>query len=208
MDVLDEAELLRAWRAGRVLDCADGDSRRTAAAAALRRCCRELKDQIEPRGIRLQNAVVAGQLELAGFEVPFPLRFDGCEFESAPVVEGAQLLVLVTASLATPAGQATLRATTPAGTVYTTSGLLRPGSGPVPHADSCGDGQVRCFEPVLYAIDTVVPLVSLDKRATWYPDPHVRDGAFMQWWLNIATVLGWLLSSIFVLSFARLALSA
>jgi hypothetical protein len=79
---------------------------------------------------------------------------------------------------------------------------------PRPHADACGDGQVRCFEPVLYAIDTVVPLVSLDQRATWYPDPHVRDGAFMQWWLIIATVLGWLLSSIFVLSFARLARSA
>jgi hypothetical protein len=118
------------------------------------------------------------------------------------------LLALVTASLATPAGQATLRATTPAGVVYTTSGLLRPGGGPVPHADACGDGQVRCFEPVLYAIDTVVPLVSLDQRSTWYPDPHVRDGAFMQWWLNIATVLGWLLSSIFVLSFARLARAA
>ena len=29
----------------------------------------------------------------------------------------------------------------------------------------------------------------------------------MQWWLNVATVLGWLLSSIFVLSLANLARS-
>jgi hypothetical protein len=30
----------------------------------------------------------------------------------------------------------------------------------------------------------------------------------MQWWLNIATLLGWLLSSIFVLSLARIARSS
>jgi hypothetical protein len=70
--------------------------------------------------------------------------------------------------------------------------------------DSCGDGEVRCFSPVLYAIDTVVPLISLDQRSTWYPDPHVRGGELMLWWLNLATLLGWLLSSIFVLSLARL----
>ena len=71
-------------------------------------------------------------------------------------------------------------------------------------SDACGGGEVRCFNAVLYAIDTVVPLVSLDQRATWYPDPNLRYGAFMQWWLNAATLLGWLLSSIFVLSLARL----
>jgi hypothetical protein len=30
----------------------------------------------------------------------------------------------------------------------------------------------------------------------------------MQWWLNAATLLGWLLSSIFVLSLARLSRAA
>jgi hypothetical protein len=125
----------------------------------------------------------------------------------------AALLLLVTASLESPAAQATLRATNAAGRVYTTSGPLpNPGGTmarprPAPHGprpDSCGNGQVRCFNPVLYAIDTVVPLVSLNQRSTWYPDPNVPDGTFMQWWLNIATLLGWLLSSIFVLSLARL----
>jgi hypothetical protein len=124
----------------------------------------------------------------------------------------AGLLILTAVSLALPPAQATLRANNGNGQVYTTSGPL-----PAPAAvgsqdpqsaalatDSCGDGQVRCFSPVLYAIDTVVPLISLDQRATWYPDPHARYGQLMLWWLNLGTVLGWLLSSIFVLSLARL----
>jgi hypothetical protein len=128
----------------------------------------------------------------------------------------ATLLVLVAASLELPASQATLRATNGNGDVYATSGLI-PSAGPAavgssapgssPRADACGNGEVRCFSPVLYAIDTVTPLISLDQRSTWYPDPHVRGGELMLWWLNLATLLGWLLSSIFVLSLARLSRS-
>lgn len=127
----------------------------------------------------------------------------------------AALLVLVTASLELPASQATLRAAN-GRDVYTTSGLLASAHSTAsipqsrsnsPRADACGDGEVRCFSPVLYAIDTVIPLISLDQRSTWYPDPHVGGGRFMLWWLNLATLLGWLLSSIFVLSLARLSRS-
>jgi hypothetical protein len=125
----------------------------------------------------------------------------------------AILLALVIVSLEIPTAQATMRATTAAGQVYSTHGPV-PGSAPgraggarAARPDACGGGEVRCFNPVLYAIDTVVPLVSLDQRSTWYPDPSLRDGAFMQWWLNAATLLGWLLSSIFVLSLARLSRS-
>lgn len=116
----------------------------------------------------------------------------------------AALLILVTITLESPATQGALRATS-AGTVYTTRGPLQPATGTASHAVTCGNGQVRCFSPVFYALDTVLPLISLDQRSTWYPDPHVRYGLLMEWWLNAATVLGWLLSSIFVLSFARLA---
>src|SRR5262249_16991957 len=124
----------------------------------------------------------------------------------------AALLILVILSLEAPTTQATMRATTPAGLVYGTHGPAPGSSGPGPaarlpaiaHSDACGGGPVRCFNPGLYAIGPVVPPVSLDQRATWYPDPSLRDGAFMQWWLNAATLLGWLLSSIFVLSLARL----
>jgi hypothetical protein len=128
----------------------------------------------------------------------------------------AALLVLVTFSLELPASQAALRATNGNGTVYvtgpqgTSTDVAASGAGTsagAPRAHSCGDGEVRCFSPVLYAIDTVVPLISLDQRATWYPDPQARGGQFLLWWLNFATLLGWLLSSIFVLSLARLSRS-
>jgi hypothetical protein len=129
----------------------------------------------------------------------------------------AALLILVVASLELPAVQATLRANNGNGAVYTTAGALPPaGTDPVSNSassrpanrDSCGNGQVRCFSPVLYAIDTVVPLISLDQRATWYPEPHTRWGEITIWWLNIATMLGWLLSSIFVVSLTRLSRSS
>ena len=125
----------------------------------------------------------------------------------------ALLLVLVTVSLEVPGNRAALRANNGNGDVYTTSGLLtasshgQSGGAPTGHAaraDTCGNGEVRCFSPVLYAIDTVIPLISLDQRATWYADPDVPNGVFMLWWLNLATLLGWVLSSIFVLSMARL----
>ena len=32
------------------------------------------------------------------------------------------------------------------------------------------------LQPGLYAVDTVVPLISLDQRSTWYPDARTRDG--------------------------------
>jgi hypothetical protein len=122
----------------------------------------------------------------------------------------AVLLLLVVGSLEVPATQAAMRATNGSGAVYSPSKLL---AGSVPAAtgteklDSCGDGEVRCFSPVLYAIDTVVPLISLDQRSTWYPDPHPIVGRLMLWWLNLATLLGWVLSSIFVLSLTRLSRS-
>jgi hypothetical protein len=125
----------------------------------------------------------------------------------------AVLLIVVTASLELPAARATMRATSPTGAVYTTRGPLVPPDLPAsagrasPPIDSCGDGQVRCFSPALYAIDTVIPLISLDQRSTWYPDSSIKYGELMQWGLNISAILGWLLSSIFVLSLTRLARS-
>ena len=122
----------------------------------------------------------------------------------------AALLILVTASVELPAAQATLRAAAVNGTIYTTRGPLQaasPPARPAPtpgRADPCGGGQIRCFSPPLYAIDTVLPLISLGQRQTWYPDPHLPGGQIMLWWLNLATLLGWLLSSVFVLSLTRL----
>jgi hypothetical protein len=132
----------------------------------------------------------------------------------------AILVILVTGTLQLPAAQAAMRADSSSGTVYTPQGAIRtpgaasttaddpgPGTPAQATADTCGEGQVLCFNPLLYAIDTVIPLVSLDQRSTWHPDARAPDGTFLQWWLNAATVLGWLLSSIFVLSLANLARS-
>src|SRR6185312_3196553 len=94
MSEIDEAELLDAGRSGTVADAAMDGGKRTVQAALLRRCCYELKGQIDPRGLRLTNAIVVGCLDLAGLSVPFPLRFDGCEFDSAVVAEGAELFEL------------------------------------------------------------------------------------------------------------------
>ncbi len=94
MGEIDEAELTRAGQRGAVVEGMAGDGKRAVSGALLRRCCHELKDQIDPRGLRLNNAVVTGALDLAGLVVPFPLRFEGCEFDAAPVVEGAQLFEL------------------------------------------------------------------------------------------------------------------
>lgn len=94
MGEIDEAELLSAGQRGAVLDGMADGRKRIVQAAVLRRCCHELKDQIDARGLRLTNAVVTGELDLTGLVVAFPLRFDGCEFDTAPVVEGAQLFEL------------------------------------------------------------------------------------------------------------------
>ncbi len=85
-----ESELVQAGQQGRVLDCAGNGGRRSLDAAAIRRCCRA-QAGIDPRGLRLANAAIVGVVDLAGLDLPFPLRFSGCEFDSAPDVSGATL---------------------------------------------------------------------------------------------------------------------
>ncbi|WP_248966231.1 hypothetical protein [Sphaerisporangium perillae] len=142
------------------------------------------------------------------------------------------LLTLVGGMLLAAPVQSTMRATDARGNTYSPSGRLvtvdpvvpaleQPAhadarqAGPTgdyatraddpPHLDPCGDGQVRCFNPVFYSIDTVIPLVSLEQRSTWYPNEHSGLGALVSVVLHVATLLGWLLSTVVVLAFARLA---
>jgi hypothetical protein len=130
------------------------------------------------------------------------------------------LLVAVAASLYLPAFRGAMRAVDERGNVYAADGRIvtvsSDATAPNIHArpaaqeasrDACGDGQVRCFSPALYAVDTVVPLISLGQRSTWYAHARTAYGGFVEWWLNVAALLGWLLSTIFVLSFARLSRS-
>src|SRR5215469_3353184 len=99
MTEIDEAELLAAARAGEPLSGAvraggADDGRRPVAAGLLRRLCREFAAQVDPRGVRLSEVRVEGRLDLAGLTLAFPLRFDNCVFDSALVVEGADLFEL------------------------------------------------------------------------------------------------------------------
>jgi hypothetical protein len=52
MGEIDEAELLSAGQRGAVLDGMADGRKRIVQAAVLRRCCHELKDRIDPRGLR------------------------------------------------------------------------------------------------------------------------------------------------------------
>jgi hypothetical protein len=106
------------------------------------------------------------------------------------------LLFAVLFLVSAPALQGTLRTTDAQGSVYSVDGAGR---------GDCSDGHVRCFNSLFYAVDTVVPLVSLNQRSTWYPDARARWGTLVDYSLNIATLMGWILSTIVVLSFARLA---
>jgi hypothetical protein len=69
MGEIDEAELLSAGQRGAVLDGMADGRKRIVQAAVLRRCCHELKDRIDPRGLRLANAVVPGELDRSGLVV-------------------------------------------------------------------------------------------------------------------------------------------
>jgi hypothetical protein len=70
------AEALAEWAHGRVLDCRAGGARRVIDAGLLRRCCTEFRDEIDPRGVRLTGAVVAGVAGpgRAGGAVPAAVR--------------------------------------------------------------------------------------------------------------------------------------
>lgn len=119
------------------------------------------------------------------------------------------LLAAVAVVCSLPFGADTMRATDPRGNVYAPTGRIvtvqTESVQPEPWRDPCGDGQVRCFNAFVFAVDTVVPLVSLGQRSTWYANPHTARGRFTAWFLDIATLLGWALSSILALSATRLA---
>ena len=66
-----------------------------------------------------------------------------------------------------------------------------------------------CFQPVVYAVDNVVPIVDLGQRGNWQPDQS-RDAE--HWvdsgrWLAAATwvtsAVGWLLASLVAASFTQ-----
>ncbi|WP_245923207.1 hypothetical protein [Paractinoplanes atraurantiacus] len=112
------------------------------------------------------------------------------------------LIAAVTVLVSLPAVQAQMRASDQNALVFAPSGA-RPGPGSQAVPGRCGDGKVRCLNPFFYAVDTVVPLIDLHQRSTWYPVSE-HDGRLLEWVLNLCTILGWLASTVFALSFTRL----
>lgn len=116
------------------------------------------------------------------------------------------LITAVTITLYLPVVRNQMRATDDNAVLFDPSGTR-----PTPDGDArlnaCGDGKVRCLNPFFYAVDTVVPLIDLHQRSTWYPVDE-RHGPWLEWWLNICTILGWLASTVFALSFTRLGRTA
>ncbi len=70
-------------------------------------------------------------------------------------------------------------------------------------AETCDSGTVRCYNPAFYAVDTVVPLVDLQQRSTWYVTRARPRGSVLDWGLNVAVLLGWAASSALVLGLTR-----
>jgi hypothetical protein len=116
------------------------------------------------------------------------------------------LIAAVSIVLLPKGGHASMRAVDPDGVVYSPSGIVAAADDPT-STGSCGQGKVRCFNPLLYAVDTVIPIVDLKQRTTWYP---ARDagGGWLEWLLSAGTILGWVTSTVFALSFTRLGRTA
>lgn len=112
------------------------------------------------------------------------------------------LIAAVTVALSLPSVQAQMRATDQNSVVFTPIGA-QPLPGEPNPSGKCGNGKVRCLSPFFYAVDTVVPLIDLHQRSTWYPVAE-GNGALLGWLLNLCTILGWVASTIFAVSFTRL----
>lgn len=114
----------------------------------------------------------------------------------------AILIVAVGCTLLPTSWSQSMRTTDESAVIYTPQGKLDQVERGESPAESCGKGKVRCFQPWLYAIDTVVPIVDLKQRTIWSPSIDAGGGGMLAW-LNIATVIGWAISSLLVVGLAR-----
>ena len=52
-----------------------------------------------------------------------------------------------------------------------------------------------CLEPIIYALDVIVPLVNLRQRESWYPDSSTRGGSILATLTSVLTIVGWMLTT-------------
>ncbi|MGF1596169.1 MAG: hypothetical protein ACFCVK_04445 [Acidimicrobiales bacterium] len=132
------------------------------------------------------------------------VRFGFEPARALAIILGLIIAVWLTLTGPWSAGTDAMRAAGASGTIYSPDGpVANQTAGDDEPAARCG-ADVTCFRPFVYAVETVVPLLELDQRATWHVDSSSRTGSLLHTWLTVATISGWTLSSVFVLSFSRL----
>jgi hypothetical protein len=78
-----------------------------------------------------------------------------------------------------------------------------------PQSSACDD-RYPCVQPVVYALDNLVPIVDLGQRSHWSPDQSHRGSTWLDdgRWLAAATwttsVLGWVLATLVAASFTQI----
>jgi hypothetical protein len=83
------------------------------------------------------------------------------------------------------------------------------GGGEVPRSSACDD-RYPCVQPVVYALDNLVPIVDLGQRSSWSPDQSHRGPTWRDdgRWLSAATwttsALGWVLATLVAASFTQI----
>ena len=59
-----------------------------------------------------------------------------------------------------------------------------------------------CLEPIMYSIDTFLPIVKLHQEEYWLPDDSKQNGSFYRAYLWLHIIFGWILTTIAVASFS------
>jgi hypothetical protein len=178
--------------------------------------------------IRMIGARIEGSVDLTGAHLRSPYKgvcldladaqIDGTLFmvedgDRGPAFDGridlsrarVGLIIVTFGLVSTPSNQETLRTTDATGAVYDPYGVLplKPRPALTNRPIQCAAGKVRCFRPLEFAVDTVVPLVSFGQGSSWYTDDETGRGRALGSILSVLRAMGWFLASIFALSFAR-----
>jgi hypothetical protein len=73
---------------------------------------------------------------------------------------------------------------------------------PITANQTCSQG-APCFEPAVYALDVVLPIVSLGQQKDWKPDPSDGGwGVALKWLVYVATAAGWVFATLVVAAFS------
>jgi hypothetical protein len=87
-----------------------------------------------------------------------------------------------------------------AGLMYATSSATNP---PSIKATSCTSGYL-CFQPIVYSLQLLVPVVDLQETSRWLPDTSTILGRLVMLYTWIAIVIGWAASAALAAGFGRL----